>query len=135
MPTQIRHLSIGVNDPKQAAEAVAELTRGKVSPFHPVKNGYVCLWSGWAGQFIEFYPKDIRLVLTNEGADFQRSPITDAFHSTHLNLTTDLTGDEVKNIAKKYSYHHYFRPSNGGPLHEVWIDDQFLLELVTKELQ
>lgn len=37
MSTALRHLSIGVNDPTCAAEAVAQLAKGNVQSFHPVK--------------------------------------------------------------------------------------------------
>jgi len=51
----IKHLSIGVNEPNRAAEAMSELTRGNVRPFSPVKGAYVCLWPDWNGQFDVLY--------------------------------------------------------------------------------
>ena len=131
----IKHLSIGVNDPKHAAEAVAELTKGNVQSFHPVKGAYVCLWPDWSGQFVEFYPKKVRLVPTAEGAEFQTVENSSEFSATHINLDTDLTGEEIKAIAGGYGYKYYFRPSDGGPLHEVWIENALLIELVTKDLR
>ncbi len=131
----IKHLSLGVKDPKRAADAVAELTKGNVESFHPVKGAYVCLWPDWSGQFVEFYPKGVQLVPTAEGAEFQWVHIIPEFSSTHINLDTDLTGDEVKAIVARYGYKHYFRPRDGGPLHEVWIENAMLIELVTKDLR
>lgn len=135
MSTALRHLSIGVNDPKRAAEAVAQLTKGNVQSFHPVKGAYVCLWPDWSGQFVEFYPKEVQLVPTAEGAEFRSVHNIPEFSSTHINLDTDLTGNEVKSIAARYEYKHYFRPSDGGPLHEVWIENSILIELVTRDLR
>ena len=94
-----------------------------------------CLWPDWSGQFVEFYPKVVQLVPTSEGAEFQRVDKTSEFSSTHINLDTDLKGDEVKTIANRFGYKHYFRPSDGGPLHEVWIENSILIELVTKDLR
>jgi hypothetical protein len=131
----IKHLSLGVKDPKRAADAVAELTKGNVESFHPVKGAYVCLWPDWSGQFIEFYPKEVQLVPTEKGAEFQSGKGTSEFSSTHINVRTDLTGDEVNVIAGRYGYKHYFRPRDGGPLHEVWIENVLLIELVTKDLR
>ena len=129
MGTALRHLSIGVNDPKRAVEAVAALTRGNVQSFHPVKGAYVCLWPDWDGQFVEFYPETVQLVLTDEGADFQPGENTSKFSSTHLNLETDLTGEEVKNIAARFGYKHHFQlqqlelqlpAGRGSPPHSAW---------------
>jgi len=131
----IKHLSIGVNEPKRAAEAMAELTRGNVRPFSPVKGAYVCLWPDWNGQFIEFYPKQIQLVPTDEGAEFRAFEKIPEFSSTHINLDTDLSGEGVKAIANRYGFKHFFRPADGGPLHEVWIENTLLIELVTKDLR
>lgn len=135
MSAVLRHLSIGVDNPKRAADAVAELTNGNVQSFHPVKGAYVCLWPDWSGQFVEFYPNGVQLVPTAEGSEFQNAKNAPEFSSTHINLDTDLIGDEVKVIAARYGYKHHFRPSDGGPLHEVWIDNSILFELVTKDLR
>jgi len=131
----LKHISLGVKDPQRAADALAELTKANVRPFHPVNGAYVCLWPDWSGQFVEFYPKQVRLVPTAEGADFQSVGDSTEFSSTHINLDTDLTGDEVKAIADRYCFKHLFRPSDGGPLHEVWIENALLIELVTKDLR
>jgi len=131
----LKHLSVGVKDPKQAADALAELTGGNVRPFRPVKGAYVCLWPDWSGQFIEFYPSGTVLVPTDDGADFRKTTNRSEFRSIHINLDTELTGNEVKTIAGRYGFRHVFRPSDGGPLHEVWIENALLIELVTKDLQ
>lgn len=131
----IKHLSIAVIDPKRAAETLAELTQGNVRPFPPVQGAYACLWPDWNGQFIEFYPLGVRLVPTNEGADFQRLEHSSEFSSTHINLDTDLSGEEVKTIADRYGYKYFFRPADGGPLHEIWIENTLLIELVTRDLR
>lgn len=135
MSTTIKHLSIGVKDPKRAANALAELTKGNVDSFHPVKGAFVCLWPDWDGQFVEFYSSDVHLVPTDEGADFRSIKAISHFSSTHINIETALTGAEVKVIADRYGYKHFFRPIHGGPLHEVWIDNELLIELVTKDLR
>ena len=134
MSTALRHLSIGVNDLKRVAEAVAQLTKGNVQSFLPVKVAYVCLWPDWSGQFVEFYPKGVQLVPTAEGAEFHWIHNIPECSSTHINLNTELTGEEVKSIATRYGYKHYFRTSGGGPFYEVWIENSILVELVTKDL-
>ena len=132
---KLKHLSIGVGEPKRAAQALAELTRGKVDEFHPVTGGYVCLWPDWSGEFIEFYPKQVRLVPTGQGAEFKSVRETFEYYATHINLETALTSDEVKKTAARFGYKYHFRPANGGPLHEVWIENALLVELVTQDLK
>ena len=134
--TKIKHLSVGVIDPKRAAECLANLSEGTIEPFHPVEEAYVCLWGGWEGEFVEFYPKQVHLRPTSQGAEFDETlaKVPD-YAATHINLDVDLTGDEVIAIAKEYEFQHHFRPSHGGPLHEVWIENELLVELVTKDLR
>lgn len=132
--SRISHLSVGVSNPKRAAEALAELTHGELRPFTPVPGAFACLWGGWEGQFVEIYPKNVQVIPTDEGADFTEDKEASKFGSVHINLRVDLTGDQVKTLAKKYGYTYHFRPYGGGPLHEVWLENELMVELVTKDL-
>jgi hypothetical protein len=133
MKTQLRHLSVGVRDPKGCAEKLAALTGGKTAPFHPVDGGYVCLWGGWEGQFVEFYPKGTELYATDEGGEF-RAGSASGGNSVHLNLTVEATTAEIVERAKRQGSRYVFRAGSGGPLHEVWIEEDFLVEVVTPDL-
>jgi len=131
--TRIRHCSIAVRNPEKVATALAELTQGEAQPFSPVAGGFVCLWGGWEGDFIEFYPRGVHLVSGPEGAHFESGGQT-GDNSTHLNLEINKPLLEVKQIADRYGLTHCFRAGGGGPLYEVWLEDDFLVELVSKEI-
>ncbi len=133
MKTQLKHLSLAVRDPKTVADKLAKLTQGEPAPFHPVPGGWVCLWGGWEGQFVEFYPKGTVVYLSDEGGDFKTDSKAHG-QPVHLNLSIGGSTEDVVALAKKLGCPYHFRPGSGGPLHEVWLEQDFMVELVTPDL-
>jgi len=134
--SKLLHLSVAVQDPKRCAEVLAELTGGETEVFSPLKGSYVCLWGGWEGQFIEFYPADTILKETVSGCEFTTRPVKERFHGIHLNITTQKPLEEIKKIADRNHCPHHPRPKEGGPLYEVWLDEgKLLVELVSDEIR
>jgi len=133
MKTQLKHLSLAVRNPKAAAEKLAELTEGQAVPFHPVTGGWVCLWGGWDNQFVEFYPKGTVIFNSGEGGDFRDDPKAEG-QPVHLNLSVGGSTADVVALAKRLGCPYHFRPGDGGPLHEVWLEEDFMVEIVTPDL-
>ena len=96
MKSKLLHLSVAVQDPKRCAEILAELTGGETEVFSPLKGSYVCLWGGWEGQFIEFYPAGTILKETASGCEFAIRPLKKRSHGIHLNITTQKSLGETK---------------------------------------
>jgi hypothetical protein len=129
--TRLGHLSVGVGDPKTCATALAELSDGTVEPFPRLENTYVCFWGGgWEGQYVEFYSRDHKLVPTEEGADFETLAEPASFRSTHFFLNVATPVEKIQEIARRYGFRYCYRVRGGGPLHEVWLENDLLVELV-----
>jgi len=55
--------------------------------------------------------------------------------SIHFMLETVQSLDHLKAVADKHELHHRFRPRLGGPLYEIWIESQILVEFVSEEIR
>jgi len=134
--SQMMHVSVSVREPKKCAEALAEITDGKADIFSPLGGSYVCLWGGWEGQFIEFYPTGTELLNTPEGCDFGHDKTKGGSHGVHVAIEVSKTLSEIQRIADKHQCPHRGRPHGGGPVYEVWLDEgRLLVELVSDEIQ
>ena len=134
---EIKHLSITVKNPETAAKALAEMTGGKPHEFR-TKNmvgAWVCIWDEKTNHLIEFLPDSYLMHPTETGANFRKLDIGLSFNSSHFQLEVKTPLSDIKAIANRYSFHHYFRPRQGGPLYEVWFEDQFLVEFVSDEIR
>jgi hypothetical protein len=132
------HLSTDADDPRRAAELVAELWRGKAYPFPPVGIGS---WVAMAGDdrntTFEFYPRGTELHQGEE--DGQAMPVSadrPRHGPSHAALATPLSVEEVRAVADRYG-----APSKlcvrGGlfGVVEVWIEGSFLIEVLTPDMQ
>ncbi len=50
-------------------------------------------------------------------------------------IPTEQSLDHLKSVAEKHELHHRFRPRLGGPLYEIWIESQILVEFVSDEIR
>lgn len=50
-------------------------------------------------------------------------------------LETEQSLDHLKAVAEVHGLHHRFRPRLGGPLYEIWIESQVLVEFVSDEIR
>lgn len=50
-------------------------------------------------------------------------------------LETEQSLDHLKAVADKHELYHRFRPRLGGPLYEIWIESQILVEFVSDEIR
>jgi len=132
------HMSADADDPKRAAELLAELWGGKAYPFPPVGVGS---WVAMAGDerntTFEFY---------RSGTEFQ--PAEDEaeglvvqgqarrYGASHAAIATPLSVEEVKAIAARYDAPAKVLVRGGlfGVV-EVWIEGRLMLEVLTPEMQ
>ncbi|HMU33311.1 MAG TPA: hypothetical protein PKC89_05565 [Pyrinomonadaceae bacterium] len=148
----INHISIGVNDPKHAADVIAELWGGVAFPFPPSPGGYVAFADDDKGSIIECVPLDVN-VIPGEGfpeqenfsiqtptdefeATFVAGNETSLFSSVHVNINSPLDEDAIKAIAKREGWRCLTANRAGGifQLIEIWIENRFLLEVNTPEM-
>jgi hypothetical protein len=133
----IKHLSVSVNNPENVAKALAEMTGGHAEEFTSknMSGAWVCMWDEKTNHLIEFLPNDYLMHATEYGADFQKLNSKQNFNSTHFQLEVTTPVEEIKIIANKYGLSHKFRPHRGGPLYDVWFEDQLLVEFVSDEIR
>lgn len=134
---EIRHLSITVKNPETAAKALAEMTCGAAEPFisKNMTGAWVCIWNRSKNHLVEFLPDGFLMYPTEYGADFKKMDSNVNYKSTHFQLEVDIALDEIKIIANKYRFRHSFRPNRGGPLYDVWFEDQVLIEFTSNEIR
>lgn len=129
------HISVVVGEPEKCAKILAELTDGKAEVFSPLENSYVCMWGGWEGQFVEFYPSGTVLLNTPEGCGFGEDKAKGSSHGVHIAIEVLRPLADIQKIADKHQCPHRGRPQGGGPVYEVWLDSgKLLIELVSDEI-
>lgn len=147
----INHISIAVHDTEKVANVLAELWGGFVIPFPPAPNSFMVLANDGRGSAVEVTPIDTILIpgkgLPPEGnfdantpteeyeAKFVQSDFTPRYVATHLNINTNLSESEVKEIAKREGWRVLTCNRGEGlfQLIELWIEDRFMLEVMTPE--
>lgn len=132
------HLSTDADDPKRAAELVAELWRGKAYPFPPVGRGS---WVAMAGDdrntTFEFYARGTELRPGEGDAEGVVAQAEGRSHGpSHAAVATPLSVEEVKAVAARYGAPAKACVRGGlfGVI-EVWIEGRFLIEVMTPEMQ
>ncbi len=147
----INHISIAVENPEKVAGVLAELWNGMVLPFPPSPNSFIVLANDGRGSAVEVTPLNTVLV-PGEGfppeenfdattpteeyeAKFVQSDFAPPYVATHLNINTNLSEAEVKAIANREGWRVLTCNRDRGlfQLIEVWIEDRFMLEVMTPE--
>lgn len=146
----INHISIGVHNPEKVANVLAELWNGIVIPFPPCPNSYMVLANDGRGSGVEITPVNTVLVpgegLPPENLDaqtptedyeakFVQSDFSPQYVATHLNINTKMSVEEVKEIANREGWRVLVCNRGEGlfQLIELWIEDRFMLEVMTPE--
>jgi len=145
----INHISIGVNDPENVAKVLAELWNGIVLPFPPAPGSFMVLANDGKGTGVEITPINT-IIIPGEGlppeddvtatteeyeAKFVQSDFVPRYVPTHLNINTKLGIDEIKAIANREGWRTLVANRGAGlfQLVEVWIENRFMLEVMTPE--
>ncbi|HEY0436500.1 MAG TPA: hypothetical protein VGC92_07670 [Phenylobacterium sp.] len=135
----IHHLSFAAEDPQRAAKAIAELWGGEAFPFPPVAKGsWVAIAGDARGTTMEVYPAGCELHPVEGDADGEaRAAETPArFTATHAAIATPLDAEAVHALARRHGWISKYRKRGGifGVI-EVWVENAFLLEVLTPQMQ
>lgn len=147
----INHISISVHNPERVAGVLAELWNGFAIPFPPCPDSFIVLANDGRGSAIEVTPINTVLI-PGEGlpqeenfdantpteeheAKFVQSDSAPQYVPTHLNINTTLNEAEVKAIAAREGWRVLTCNRDHGlfQLIELWIEDRFMLEVMTPE--
>lgn len=135
----IHHISFAAENPERAARAVAELWGGEAFPFPPVATGsWVAISGDERGTTMEFYPAGLELHPAEGDADSEAVPCAAParFTASHAAVATSLDAEAVHAIARRHGWLTKYRKRGGifGVI-EFWIENSFLLEVMTPEMQ
>lgn len=147
----INHISIGVYNPEKVAGVLAEIWNGIAVPFPPCPSSFMVLANDGRGTAVEVTPINTVLV-PGEGlppeqdfssatpteeyeAKFVQSDFTPRYVATHLNINTKLNEQQVRAIAEREGWRVLTcnRAEGLFQLIELWIEDRFMLEVMTPE--
>jgi hypothetical protein len=147
----INHISIAVENPEKVANVLAELWNGAVVPFPPAPNSFIVFANDGRGSGVEILPLNTVLV-PGEGlppeedfgidtrteeyeAKFVQSDSAPQYVATHLNINTHLSIEEIKEIGRREGWRTLVCNRGEGlfQLVELWIEDRFMLEVMTPE--
>ena len=136
----IHHLSFAARAPQRAAEAIAALWGGEAFPFPPVGHGsWVAIAGDERGTTMEVYPADTELhpgEADDVEAQARTAPGRPRHGPTHAAIATPLEEAEVLALAARHGWTAR-RLRRGGlfDVIEVWVEDAFMLEVMTPQMQ
>lgn len=129
------HASFPSHDPKRAAEAVARLWGGRAFAFPVFEGSHIAIEGDKFGTAIEFLPAGTVMVPGKEEAECERTRRSGT--ETHLAISTKLTEKQVHALAGDYGWkvRTCWRGEDLFRVIEVWIDNTYLVEVLTPEMQ
>lgn len=134
MRTRISHVSVYADDPNLAASTLSALIGGKVAPFPPHKEGWVCFLSanhvGWEHEFIEFYPRTTQLTFVDGSPRPKFVPVEGGAATgagSHVNLIVPMSALEIEAACQRVGKPHGWRWEG---LMDVWLEERLMVELV-----
>lgn len=145
----INHISIAANEPERVANFLGEVWDGVVYPFPPVPGAFIVIANDGKGTAVEVAPAGTVLVpgegLPDENdltapteayeAQFINSEFIPRYVATHLNVNTEKSIDEIRELANREGWRVLVCNRGGGlfQLIEVWVENTFMLEVMTPE--
>ncbi len=148
----INHISIGVHDTEKVAKVLAEVWGGYAFPFPVAPNSWIAFADDGKGTMVEITPVNTVLepgegLPTKENFDFnfpteefEAKFVLSDFHpqyvATHLNINTNLSEEKVKAIGEREGWRCFTanRAEGAFQLIELWIENRFMLEVMTPEM-
>lgn len=133
--TAIAHASIPADDPKRAAEVLAEIMSGEAMPFPPGGADSWMAWSGDGAVEIEISSRGLAMTYGPEQAEWQSDGVSRRLSEAHIALCVDRPAAEVLAIAQKAGWPARHCDRGGGifSLTEVWVEGGFMVEVLDPE--
>jgi hypothetical protein len=135
----IHHISFAARQPQRVAEAIAALWGGEAFPFPPVAEGsWVAIAGDAHGTTMEVYPAGAELRPAPGDADaaafMQAEPRR--YTATHAAIASPLSAEAVHALAAREGWlaKDCRRGGKFGVI-EFWVENAFLLEVLTPEMQ
>lgn len=146
----INHISIAVNEPERAANVLAEIWDGVVYPFPPSPDSFIVLANDGRGTAVEVTPAgtvlmpgeglppedDSNAMTEQHEARFVQSELRPRYVATHLNVNTEKSIEQIRQIARREGWRVLVANRDRGlfQLIELWVENSFMLEVMTPEM-
>lgn len=134
---KIKHLSLSSEQPELAAKRLAEATGGEAIEFpsSTMTGAWMCVWDMAQNELIEFIPNNYALQWGEHSATYVQQPNALTYSNAHCLLEYSGKLQTIVDVAEKYGLKHRFRERFGGPLYELWLEDNLLIEFISKEIK
>lgn len=132
------HASIAAEDPARVAAVIAELWRGQSFVCAEVPGAFAAVAPDDRNSIIEVLPYELEFVpgRGEDGAQVHQNERPSRFSASHLAIATPLSEVEVHAIAAREGWIAKTCARNGGfDAIEFWVEDGFMLEVMTDEMQ
>ena len=131
----IHHISLPAKKPSKVAKALVRLFQGELTDFTSLKNAYMFWLGDEYGTAIEIYPHDVTLRPGNSKQPCRFKYNDDSrYNAVHVALSCDLNTDEIAKIADDFGWHSAEFSRGSFRVVEFWIENSFMLELLTPEM-
>ncbi len=130
----IHHISIDVDDPASAAAVFAEIFDGIVVEGVPFPWSVTAAARDEFGTAIEFYPRGSEVKLdAQDPPGKQVNPAPPQASSFHAAISVPRSDSEIFDAAARAGCTARKRPN--GPFHviELWVEDRWMIELMSPE--
>ena len=130
------HGSMPARNPEHVAKVIAELWRGVAFPFPPFPESFIALAGDERGTEIEVCPYTQENVIGESEVEARTNAAANGKSACHFAIATPLSEAEVLALAKREGWRARVC-DRGGCFHviEFWVENAFLLEVLTKEMQ
>jgi len=130
------HVSIPADEPERVARSVGEICTGTVLAFAPVQGAYMVWLGDERRTIIEFNPRGHEHVPSTGQFGIRLNPAPSAHSESHVAIGTSVAADDVLAIGRREGW-FVQRSDRGGVFEvvEVWLENKFLLEVLTEEEQ
>lgn len=132
----IHHYSVSVSQPKPTIEKLQKLFGGKITPFGPLKGGYILWFGDEYGTAIELYPLGAEMFPGQKGeqAQFKVPGNPGTYCSTHAAISVEKEKDYILEFAKKLNWKAEELPRGGFSVIELWVENSVMIEVLTPRM-
>ena len=139
----IHHISFPAKNPRHVADVLAQLWEGRAFPFPPASDSYVVFpRDNSQGICIEVYSIGTELIpgAQNEQVQVHRREAPAQFSEFHAAISVPLCWEQIEAIANREGWRAVLcdrgasHRAQGYQIIEFWIEDRFLLELLTPQM-
>lgn len=130
----LHHIYVAVDSPARVSRVLAEVLGGRSFPFPVHEESYIVIVGDGHGTAIAILPAGTQLTPALDEVEFSTAQIPPVFNSVHAAISVEMSEAEIEQIAAREGW--LVRRCDRGPfpIIEFWVENKFLIELLTPEL-